>query len=465
MKRPNRADAGADAGAPPGAPQPPSRRRRVAAVAGSAVAGFVLLALLRPCEDRGDPGGPSAAPGALVAPGGPARVVEANRAAPPASGPVGLPGAPPVIDGIEVEKNEVCSGEENLVTIKAHTPDGTDAFLHYAVGGSGTGQRLPLRVYRNPDGTYDLPEVSVFGRNNVVSRAQVPAFRVNDCEPLRAVHVQSRALPNAPSEFEFFARIVDVGAKKAPDATPFKPKRYYWTFGDGSSDASVGPIVAHSYRSRPQHALFSQLLVAVEISGEGGDKLVGRSSIELLNTSFEDFEKKHIVSLTAVPEPRFPELSRDGFVRQSFRLLHQRPTPVRIDRVIAVKHFGGAEPVPPASAPVSGALGLSEIPPGEGSTVSLSLDTRGEPDVFSITYQLEGVTPEGYAVRGSFSLMRPPPPPTKDTNTPVDDPALVAKIQRAREILRQEFVTDEDIWRLEREGKLGAPAPAASAPE
>jgi hypothetical protein len=34
----------------------------------------------------------------------------------------------------------------------------------------------------------------------------------------------------------------------------------------------------------------------------------------------------------------------------------------------------------------------------------------------------------------------------------VNDPALVARIVRAREILKQEFVTDEDIWRLEKQG-------------
>src|SRR5579871_4046723 len=59
----------------------------------------------------------------------------ANLSPPPA--PYTLRGPPvpesaepepaPVIDGIELEKNEVCEGEENLVTIHAHTTNGTDA--------------------------------------------------------------------------------------------------------------------------------------------------------------------------------------------------------------------------------------------------------------------------------------------------------------------------------------------------
>ena len=42
-------------------------------------------------------------------------------------------------------------GGENLVTIKAHTPDGSDPFLHYLVG-SQVGQRIPLRTWLADDG-------------------------------------------------------------------------------------------------------------------------------------------------------------------------------------------------------------------------------------------------------------------------------------------------------------------------
>ncbi|HLL85182.1 MAG TPA: hypothetical protein VK420_21105, partial [Longimicrobium sp.] len=41
-----------------------------------------------------------------------------------------------------------------------------------------------------------------------------------------------------------------------------------------------------------------------------------------------------------------------------------------------------------------------------------------------------------------------------ENSNPVEDPVLKAKILAARKILNQPYVTDEDIWRLEREGKL-----------
>ncbi|NTX58525.1 hypothetical protein HR086_45285, partial [Myxococcus sp. CA039A] len=42
----------------------------------------------------------------------------------------------------------------------------------------------------------------------------------------------------------------------------------------------------------------------------------------------------------------------------------------------------------------------------------------------------------------------------RENSTPVTDPLLLAKVKRARELLGQPFVTDEDLWRLEREGRF-----------
>jgi hypothetical protein len=52
------------------------------------------------------------------------------------------------------------------------------------------------------------------------------------------------------------------------------------------------------------------------------------------------------------------------------------------------------------------------------------------------------------------------------------DPVLLAKVKLARELLNQPYVTDEDLWRLEREGRFAnlkvepaPPAPQAPASE
>jgi hypothetical protein len=56
--------------------------------------------------------------------------------------------------------------------------------------------------------------------------------------------------------------------------------------------------------------------------------------------------------------------------------------------------------------------------------------------------------------RGEIAILRPQPRPTRDNSVPIDDPALAAKIRRAMQILNQPTVSQEDLFRLEREGKL-----------
>ena len=74
---------------------------------------------------------------------------------------------------------------------------------------------------------------------------------------------------------------------------------------------------------------------------------------------------------------------------------------------------------------------------------------------------LAGHTDDGLVVFGSFSVMRPMAAPTPEKHTPVSDPLLVAKIVATQKILGQKYVSQEDIWRLEREGKLDGVKAAA----
>src|SRR4051812_10292371 len=106
-------------------------------------------------------------------------------AAPPTTVAVDAPRAapvpPPVIDAVTVEKQEVCSGEDNLISVRAHSPDGNDTYLHSTIG-TGTGMRVPLRVWLEPDGTYAQPVVTVFGKDNVSTTVPVPRYTVKSCE-------------------------------------------------------------------------------------------------------------------------------------------------------------------------------------------------------------------------------------------------------------------------------------------
>ena len=197
-----------------------------------------------------------------------------------------------------------------------------------------------------------------------------------------------------------------------------------------------------------------------------GEVLTGRTTLPLINPAFEAFAQKGIVQLLVSLDPRFPEMGPDGRVVQNVRLWHTRPQAVTIDAVAVTRYFEGASgETPPQAVAVAQLLGGGTVPPGkDGVATSVVLDTVTEPGVFSMTYRLSGHSPDGHPVMGSFSVMRPPPKPTADNSQAVVDPMLKAKILAAREILGKDTVNDEDLWRLERQGRfadLVAPTSAA----
>ena len=377
----------------------------------------------------------------------------------------------PVIDEITVEKPEVCSGEENLVTVRAHTVNGTDEFLHYVVDGA-MGSAVPLRLLLGNDGRVEGQHViSVFGRNNVAVTVPVPEYKVKDCQPQRVVVVEARVAANTWSAFDFVARIVPLpppapGIRSEGSHKPFAPVSYAWTFGDGEAATTTGPRVSHDYERRSQDALYSYFTVRVDARSESGEVLTGRTTLPLINPAFEAFAQKGVVQLLVALDPRFPELRPDGRVVQNVRLWHTRREPVTVDAAVVTRYFeGGSGETQPQPVDVGGLLGTTTVPPGkEGITTSVVLDTVTDPGVFSTTYRLSGHSPDGHPAMGSFSVMRPPPRPTADNSRPVVDPTLKAKILAAREILGKDTVNDEDLWELERQGRFASLALPGDAP-
>ncbi|HEY8208844.1 MAG TPA: PKD domain-containing protein [Myxococcaceae bacterium] len=442
------------------------RRRRWWLAAGVGLIAILAACLLWPAAQVPGPPPPEG-PGPTASPS------EQARLAPPAQPPQlarempGGPGAAPVIDEVTVEKKEVCEGEENLVTIKAHTPDGSDPFLHYVVG-SQVGQRVPLRTWLADDGESPKLEVHVFGKNNVETTAPLPQFLVKSCRPERMINLVPHLKANTFSDYVLEAKVVDVSPldpEKAKALPPFKPQSYEWTFGDGERATTPTPFAEHSYETRPQDRMYSHFLVQVTARGEGGESVTGRAALQMLNPAYEDLAGKGVVSLMVQLTPRFPELGSDGVVRQRVRLFHFRDKPVYIQRAVVFRHRGDptGNAIPDREDPFA-LLGGDIIPPGHGVEFEARLDTRKEPDVFSLEHYLEGKDSEGLPVRGAFSVMRPPEGPTKQNSMPVMDPVLKQKILAARRLLNKQYVSDEDLFQLEREGKFADLPPLPPQP-
>jgi hypothetical protein len=398
-------------------------------------------------------------PGPTLSAPGPAPVAPQPKPEPvatPEQPPAQAEADAPVIDEITVEKKEVCEGEENLISVRAHTSNGTDEFLSYMVGGR-KGQQVPVRSWIADDGENPRLEVKVFGRNNVVTSALVPAFVVKPCKPARIALITARLRANTWSEFDFEVKINESGAAGNPAASvlPFKPRLYEWSFGDGEKATTQLPYATHNYEGRKQDAMYSHLLVEVKIHGETGEPVVGRTALQLLNPAFENLAAKGVVTLLVQLTPRFPEMGSDGVVRQKVRLFHHRDRPVFIHNAVLFRHKATpGEPVREQVVDPSSLMGTSIIPPGKGIEFEAKLDTRRDADVFSLEHYVEGKDSEGLPARGAFSVMRPPKLPTKEDSMPVEDPLLKQKILAARKILNRSYVTDEDLWALERAGKF-----------
>lgn len=362
--------------------------------------------------------------------------------------------AAPVIDNVTVEKTEVCEGEENLVSVRAHAPDGTDAFLHYTIGGR-VGSRVPLRSWIADDGESPKLQIQVFGKDNVVTTVDVPAFTVKPCKPKRMALITQNLRANTWGEFDFEVKLIEKPGPDNASFVPFQPRKYEWDFGDGETATTEGPSITHSFEGRKQEAMFSNLLVQVKVYGNDDEPVLGRISLQMLNPAYEDLATKGVVTLLVQFTPRFPELGSDGVVRQKVRLFHMRDKPVFLHNAVVFRHL--MNPIGPSPQQVvdpSSLLGTSTIPPGRGIEFEAKLDTNKDPDVFSLEFSLEGKDSEGLPVRGAFSVMRPPPKPTKEKSDPVLDPVLKEKILAARKILNKPYVTDEDLWALERQGKF-----------
>lgn len=366
--------------------------------------------------------------------------------------------AAPIIDEITVEKPEVCEGEENLVTVRAHDPSGDHSGLRYLVNGQ-PGWQVPLRVRENLEDVDAPPRtVLVVGGNGNTTTAPIPKYTVKRCPAAARLRMRHVLLPNASAEYRLETRLVMGVAPGMPkpdrfENADFRPVRFEWDFGDGETATTTAAYVTHGYELRDQRTYYSYYALRVTAFDERGRSMVARDAIELMNPAYEDLTQKQTVRLMTHNTPRFPEIT-EGKVMQTIRIWHFRPEAVLVDSVTAYFYDRHGKELGHAPVQTEALLGARAVPAGAGLTIRTVLEIEKHPGVGFITYELSGTAAGGLHAQGSFSIMRPPDPPTREKNVPVDDPMMAAKIKRAMELLGKQYVTDEDIWELERQGKL-----------
>src|SRR5207302_7383994 len=321
------------------------RNRRKVLLAGAIALSALVALLLFP--DRKEPV-QHLQTAAIVQAQAPETSTRTQPLAPSTSLPASAAATPPVFDLVRVEKDEVCEGEENLITVHAHTTDGNEPFLHYTVAGEA-GSQVPVRVYIGRDGNPPPQYAVAFSKDNVASRIELPRYRVKSCRPARILVVTMRMLPNSVSEREFTATVQTL------EGAPFSPAWYEWSFGDGEADVTPGPVAIHDYSALPQRTAFSDLLVKVKAATGSGETVEGRFPLHIRNIAFAT-RLRGVATLFAVPVPRFPRIGADGVVRQPFRLWHAEDVPVQTTGMTLSTFFlpatDGSAHCPPNTVPL-----------------------------------------------------------------------------------------------------------------
>jgi hypothetical protein len=354
----------------------------------------------------------------------------------------------PIIDEILVEKPSVCQGEDNLITVRAHTENGTDASLHYSIG-TGTGNPFPLRTWSHPDSArIPGPVVRVFNGDGKVTVAPVPKYEVRDCVLSRVLNVTAALRPNTSSEFTVTASVAEPPATGRTRRTSFTPARFLWDFGDGAKETTADNVVVHSYEDRPQSGLQSDFLVTAHAVAVDGTELVGRTTLSLRNPAFEMATKDTVAIMTSL-NPRFPSRDAEGNVTEEVHLWHHATEGVRIERVRVTRSYQDGHMGPTEVRDPFGVLGTNAIPPGkEGIRTSLTLAVGEDPTVVAVNYDVDGTSNDGRFATTRFSVMRPP------VRTPITDPEILAKIASAQQLLHQDTVTYADLERIGKDNKL-----------
>jgi hypothetical protein len=363
----------------------------------------------------------------------------------PATPSAGAPDAI-VIDEVRLEKESVCRGEENVVTVIAHTADPADAaWLRVEVNGVA-GDRVPLREWTSQEPgaepTRFWRPVVVTGRGGATARVDLEQPAPRDCTNAQELFVAHETEPLSDGRVRFRAELVHLSDGVSPSIESIA-----WSFDDGTTEITEGAVgIAHDYSSRPQRTAVSSFLVEARARLSTGDVVRGRAVVTLDNPLFAGGDAD-VVAIVADPAAE-PVADADGArVEQTFRLRHGAAGPVRIERVTRRRLLQSELGTPRPAAPA--ALSVDEIA-STGTSVTLSLELDRDGDVVADEYELEGRTADGRPARGRLFVRRPDVPARLLAR--LDRPAFRARLERARALLGVARVTEEDIYRLELNG-------------
>jgi PKD domain-containing protein len=304
------------------------------------------------------------------------------------------------IDGVDVDKRDICRGQEVVVNVRARATDGAGAYLNFGVLGQPELVGSTFSLHPRESIGYGWMRVFARGKRGLATIAAVPPITVRDCEVPVQVTVDVRRPPDMPDRAVLTAQIVTSGAGQA-EPSSFEAAKYTWDFGDGTSATSTSPEVEHSYEGRRQDRAYSYFWVAVEAHDHEGRTVRGSRSLRFVNLGFRPFVRDDRVLVFAGARP-------DGAGGEKLWLYHGHGSPVRLDRVVVstvVRDATGRETTTASRGYEPAAvLGFIDLPAGD-SRVTSGLDSlRPSEAGASATIEVSGRSADGKAASAAFRL-------------------------------------------------------------
>jgi hypothetical protein len=317
----------------------------------------------------------------------------------------------PIIDEIKVDKTEVCIGEEDFVTVRAHTPDGSDAFLNTQILDPVSrryvsGNRVPFRLEEQAS---DDIKVIVSGKSGAAIAA-LPPVKVKDCVAVRQVVLEVRQ-PAASMERPLFkARVIE----HPPESGRFdslEPISYDWDFGDGHTQTTNASETEHSYEARDQGVAYSSFLVTVTVKDAAGNEARGSRALSFANTGFMTLMFQNQIAIRAgVKEAGKPGGVLAGEHEQIW-LYHGYSKPVHIEeatlRETVLDTDGRERETFQRSYSPDALIGFHDLKPRESRSVRdlTDLQPSGANKTAVRFVELRGHSEDGKSANGKFTLL------------------------------------------------------------
>jgi hypothetical protein len=273
-----------------------------------------------------------------------------------------LPG--PRIERIDVDKTEVCYGEENFATVRAFDASGaSDGLIVRLSGSREMGFRVPFRIEKS-DATRTR-HVIVTGGGGPPAVAAIPEVKVKNCEVAEQVTLGVRLQERSPHVLVLTA---DVASTASGAAEKLEPVSYEWDFGDGTSQTTEGSEVVHSYEGQPATTRFSYFLLRVKVKDRNGREVTGSRAYGFPNFGFGTFVDNHQVLLHSAGGSLAGEQAAAG---ERVRLYHGYEGIVNLERVRSTE-LSRAEnrELPAVEHSAAALLGVSQLSPGKSTETS-----------------------------------------------------------------------------------------------